>query len=77
MDQILAGIEMAAKDGKYEYITREFGFGDGSCYTTEDKFPALCQAILKELRGLGFSVGIGSNCGQFVDLWLSVTWGDK
>ncbi|OZI56988.1 hypothetical protein CAL20_15350 [Bordetella genomosp. 4] len=74
MDTILAGVEKAARDGKYEYITREFGFGDGSCYTNEDKYSELCKAILKELRGLGFGAIVGSNCGQFVDLWLSVTW---
>ena len=74
LDEILAGIEKAAYEGKYEYITRNYGFGSGECYTSEDKYPALCQAILKELRALGFKANVRSECRQFVDLWLSVTW---
>lgn len=76
VDTILKGIRSAAENGKREYITREYGFGDGSCYTTEDKYPALCKAILKELRDLGFKADTGSSWGQFVDVWLYVRWGD-
>ena len=77
VETILKGIRTAAENGKREYITREYGFGDGSCYTTEDKYPALCKAILKELRDLGFKADIGSSCGQFVDVWLYVRWGES
>lgn len=76
VETILKGVRTAAENGKREYITREYGFGDGSCYTSFDKYPALCQAILKELRDLGFKADIDSSCGQFVDVWLSVRWGD-
>lgn len=74
VDAILEGIKAAAKEGKYEYITRSFGFGDSACYAGEDKWPPLCQAIVKELRGLGYSVRGRAQENQFVDLWLEVKW---
>lgn len=74
VDAILEGIKEAAKKGKYEYVTRSFGFGDSACYGNEDKWPALCQAIVKELRGLGFSARVRVQENQFVDLWLEVKW---
>ncbi|KKO71800.1 hypothetical protein [Kerstersia gyiorum] len=75
VDQILAGIEQAAREGKYQYITREFGFGSGECYGNEPAWPALCQAIVKELRALGFTARVRVQDGsQFCDLWLDVTW---
>lgn len=75
VDSILDGVRMAAADGKYEYITREYGFGDGSCYCNENKYPPLCHAILKELRALGYACTVRAHEGQFVDMWLSVKWG--
>lgn len=75
VDTILLGVKAAAEAGKREFTTRDYGFGDGSCYTTEDKYPALCKAILKELEALGYTAGIASSCGQFVDVWLYVRWG--
>ena len=81
VDAILAGVRKAAEQGKYEYITREYGFGGGSCYYSEDKYPALCKAILEELRALGYKAYVGrelgykAQCSQFVDLWLCVEWG--
>lgn len=77
VDSILDGVRMAATDGKYEYITREYGFGDGSCYCNEDKYPPLCKAILKELRALGYACTVRAHEGQFVDMWLSVKWAAK
>lgn len=74
VDAILAGIKDAAEKGKYEYVTRQYGFGDGACYGNEDKWPALCQAIVKELRGLGFTARVRVQENQFVDLWLEVKW---
>ena len=76
IETILQWIRRAAENGKYEVITRDYGFGDGSCYTTPDNYPAHCTAIMEELRGLGYKVEIGSSCGQFVDVWLSVRWGE-
>ena len=74
LDAILAGIEKASLEGRYEYITRNYGFGSSQCYAAEEKYPALCQVILKELRDLGYKARVQSECRQFVDLWLSVTW---
>jgi hypothetical protein len=74
VETILAGVKKAAGEGRYEYKTREFGFGDGSCYTSEDKYPPLCKAIIQELRQLGYKVRIGIQESQFVDIWLEVSW---
>lgn len=77
VETILLGVKAAAEAGKREFKTRDYGFGDGSCYTTEEKYPALCKAILKELKDLGYTAGIGSSCSQFVDVWLYVRWGEQ
>ncbi|MBD1554667.1 hypothetical protein [Pseudomonas typographi] len=75
VDTILAGIAIAAKGGKYEFDTREYGFGDGSCYSNQDKWPELCKAIIRELNALGYKCQVRCDEGQFVDMWLEVTWG--
>jgi len=77
VNQILQGIEACAREGKYKYITREFGFGSSACYAEEKNYPELCKAILRELRALGFKATVNSQENQFVDLWLSVTWSDE
>jgi hypothetical protein len=74
---ILEKVRIAAQNGQYELVIRDYGFGDGSCYTSPDNYPPLCTAIIKELRELGYTAEIGSSCGQFVDVWLSVVWGKK
>lgn len=76
VDTILAGIAKEAEAGKYEYTTRAYGFGDGSCYCSEDKYPPLCSAIIKELRALGYSCAVRADERQFVDMWLEVKWSD-
>lgn len=75
VDTILAGVKKAAEDGKYEYTTRDYGFGT-STYCNERDYPPLCIAILKELRALGYACQVHAQERQFVDLWLSVTWKD-
>lgn len=75
VDTILAGIAKAAEAGKYEYTTRDYGFGT-STYCNEDKYPELCKAILKELRGLGYRCNVQAKELQFVDLWLEVRWNE-
>jgi len=74
VEQILAGIEVAAKEGQYEYRTNKFGFGSSNCYAGEDKYSVQCKAILRELRSLGFKANVKSCDGQFTNIWLSVTW---
>lgn len=76
VDTILAGIKKAAENGKYEYVTREYGFGT-STYCNECDYPRLCIEILKELRSLGYVCAVHAEERQFVDLWLCVTWGYK
>jgi len=73
VDTILAGIAKAAESGKYDYTTRDYGFGT-STYCNESEYPELCKAILKELRELGFKCGVRVNEAQFVDMWLQVRW---
>jgi hypothetical protein len=73
VDTILAGIAKAAEEGKYVYTTRDYGFGT-STYCNECDYPKLCIAILKELRGLGYSCAVHAKESQFVDLWLRVEW---
>lgn len=77
VDSILAGIEEAAGKGGHIFITRQFGFGDGSYYTSEKNYPELGKAILRELRALGYSCDVRCSEGQFVDLWLEVKWEAK
>lgn len=74
MNAILSGIEETARTGSTVYVTREYGFGDGSCYTTEERYPTLCKAILKELRDLGYVATVKSKTSQFVDIYLEVKW---
>jgi len=74
IEKILTAVTAAANQGKFKIHVRDHGFGDGACYTQESKWPAHCQAIMKELRALGYTCTQGSNCGQFVDLWLEVSW---
>lgn len=76
VDTILAGVKKAAEAGRYEYTTREYGFGT-STYCNERDYPPLCIAILKELRALGYSCAVHAKESQFVDLWLSVKWGES
>ena len=76
VDTILAGVAKAANEGKYEYTTRDYGFGS-STYCSEDKYPPLCRAVLQELRSLGYVCEVHAQERQFVDLWLSVKWGEK
>ena len=73
VDTILAGIAKASEVGKYEYTTRDYGFG-ASTYCNEDKYPELCKVILKELRALGYRCNVQAVERQFVDLWLEIRW---
>ena len=55
VDSILAGVEAAARDGKYEYQTREHGFGDGACYSSEERWPELEQGNREGTSGAWLS----------------------
>jgi len=36
VDSILLGVKAAAEAGKRDFKTRDYGFGDGSCYATQE-----------------------------------------
>lgn len=74
VDAILASVRRAAERGDYVALIRDFNFGSSVCYGAENTCPPLCQAIVKDLRSLGFRCDVRSEDRQFVDLWLEVTW---
>ncbi|SPU49875.1 hypothetical protein [Bordetella trematum] len=76
MDTIIAAVEAAAREGRYEVVSREFGFSDGACVGPEDDYPPLCRTILAELRALGYSAVVKGPEENPTEKWLSVTWTD-
>lgn len=72
VDKILERIKEAAEAGRYYIHVRDFGFGSGAWYSGDGT--AEGRAVIEELRKLGFKTSIGSECLQFVDIWLSVSW---
>ena len=69
---ILSLIEKEAKQKKRNLRTWECGFGEGHLYGGHPNETQ--KAILEKLKELGFSVKISSECGQFVNVFLEVTW---
>lgn len=76
VDTILAGIAKAAEQGKYGYRVSDYGFGSGACYCNQKDWPPLCKAIIKELTDLGYRCDVRCVEGQFVDMWLAISWGE-
>lgn len=72
--EILEVVERAAEEGKYEVKVRKHGFGSGEYYSTADKWPEFGKAIIKDLWGLGYQCRMRYHEGQFVDMWLEVSW---
>jgi hypothetical protein len=71
---ILEEIKENAIDGKWEYITRSYGFGESILYDSECNYPEKIKQVLKLLRDLGFTASIIIEERQFVDIFLHVTW---
>ena len=71
---ILAEIQEVARNGKYEYITRSYGFGGGVLYDVERNYPVKIKEVLRMLRELGFTAEIITKECQFVDIFLLVSW---
>lgn len=71
---ILDEIKHEANSGKYEYITRGRGFGEGELYDIETNYPPKIRKVLEALRDLGFDAQIVTDCRQFVDIYLRVSW---
>jgi hypothetical protein len=74
VENILKSVEKAAKDGAFEIKVREYGFNSSAHYGATDNFPTKTKEVIKELRQLGYRADIKTNEGQFVDLYLSVSW---
>lgn len=71
---ILEEIKDRAVDGKWDYTTRSYGFGESGLYTSESDYPQKIKTVLTELRKLGFSAEVVADCAQFVDIYLLVSW---
>ena len=74
VDEILQRIKEEAQKGERKLIVKDYQFGTGECYTTEDKYPTRCKCILKALRELGYSAMVITEARQFVDIWLEISW---
>ena len=71
---ILGEIKEKASMGKWEYITRNYGFGESILYDSECNYPEKIKHVLYGLRDLGFTANIITEERQFVDIFLHVTW---
>lgn len=71
---ILEAIKEQATLGKWQYITRNYGFGESVLYDSESNYPLKIKHVLEGLRGLGFDAKIVTKESQFVDIYLQVTW---
>ena len=71
---ILVEIQEVARNGKYEYTTRSYGFGGSDLYDIESNYPVKIKEVLKMLRELGFTAEIIIKECQFVDIFLLVSW---
>ena len=71
---ILAEIKEKAIEGKWEYKTRSYGFGESNLYDAEQNYPVKIKEVLRMLRDLGFKAKITFVESQFVDIFLQVTW---
>lgn len=74
LEAILLRVETAAKAGKYSIQVRDYGFGGAEYYAPSQQWPDFGKKLIGELRALGYSADIGSECRQFVDVWLEVSW---
>ena len=72
---ILTEIKQRATEGKWEYTTRSYGFGESILYDAEQNYPNKIKEVLRMLRDLGFNAQIRTRESQFVDIFLQVTWG--
>lgn len=71
---ILDEIKEKAIEGKWEYTTRSYGFGESILYDVESKYPPKIRQILTSLRDLGFTADVKEKESQLVDIFLHVSW---
>lgn len=74
VDAILSRVRSEAEKGKRTPCVREYGFSDGTCYDSRDKWPEICRSIVQELQSLGYTADVQSGGAQFLDVWLRVSW---
>lgn len=74
LEEILNTIRKHAESGEFECKIRGFGFGN--YYGSEDDYPERNKKVIQKLRDLGYTVEIGYESRQFVDIYLYITWGD-
>lgn len=75
VEGILERVKEAAKAGKYRIRVTDHGFGDSKLYEHgAHGWSTLQAAIAKELWNLGYEVVQKSECKQFVDIYLEVSW---
>ncbi len=72
VDEILACVQRAAEVGEFKIKSYACGFGEGRMYG--GKPDKVQQAVLDKLKALGYQTQMCVREGQFVDLWLEVSW---
>lgn len=75
VEGILDRIKEAAKAGKYNIRVTDHGFGDSKLYEYgAHGWGALQRNIAERLINLGYELLQRSECKQFVDIYLEVSW---
>jgi hypothetical protein len=73
VDDLLAQVRRAAEKGLTQTENRSY-FGGGEFYRAEKDYPQWGKQVLAELRRLGFECTVRCKEGQFVDMWLEISW---
>jgi hypothetical protein len=73
VDELLEQVRQAAEKGLTKTENRSY-FGGGEFYRNEKDYPEWGKQVLAELRRLGFACTIRCREGQFVDMWLEISW---
>lgn len=74
LEEIVKEINKKAKDGKFELVIRNYGFGNGSYYgsgLTDNQ-----KAILNKLNELGYKTKMVVEERQLVDIYLKIDWNE-
>lgn len=75
VESILERIKEAAKAGKYNIRVTDHGFGDSKLYEHGARgWGTLQRNIAEQLMNLGYEVFQTSECKQFVDIYLEISW---
>lgn len=72
LGEILAAIELCAKDRLRQIEIRDFGFGTDYLYDGKSKESR--KAVISRLNSLGFKTMLESPAAQFEDHYLLISW---